>query len=939
MTLHEAIEKVLEESERPLTAKAIATIINSNGYYTRGDSVPIESKQILSRVKNYNNIFEQINGQIILVEDFNWMNLLTGYWYIVNTVTGIYSPSDLQFIVAVLFFYKRFQDTSQQPGRRYPTASAERDISRIDRLFNLNHMWIQQRDELEEYGIAPEGIFRECEQLLSHLDDHKKKEIIDVISKIDTRRFDDKAFGNVFEYFLTLNSTGSSESALSPTPYSLRELMVNILAPESGKSLYDPVAGTGGLLIQAVQHAGDVYIDTKGTEINRRIAQFGNMNLIMHGIYNVKIDTGDCFGAINEDRRFDYIIADLPANGFTNSYEHAMVYDSYNLEPPKSGKSFGSLVLLVLSKLNRTGKAVITVSDGFLVKKGKEKQIRDLLIDEDVIESIISLPHGTLRPSTDAKASLLVLNKNKHPSLNYKIRFITAQAADQDSKSVYLNNEEIISSYKIGGNLSKDMHIITKADLREDSNLSAEGYDEQYILANLMLREGSGQLLSDLVTILPGIQPEKEDVDIMGDVPLVKIENLSRDILDTDLTTNIATKVYLTNKTQRALVNQKCILIARIGDNLKATIFNPGPEVSRIIIHSGVYALKPIDKKDSISIEYLYYQLYTSFVLEQVRKRKLGAVMPYVSIAGLKQIVIPFVDTPLQKSFIDSQKANLISEETNRLNERLRALGSKEEVRQSESDIVKTLTHQLRPTFMAVNSLANRVERTVERAGLMDFKEHENQPQDGMFDPEIAEHTQKPDNYSLKELLDKLLTDSEHISNILTTVDKVMNFRLLSSDLHRVDILAVIQNYKQLKEIEIAGRYNFVIKGDHATVSLNEPAFKELLDQLLINAEQHGFKEGIAGKQYRVQFTVRYVKHREIVVIEYTNNGAPYILQQRDFTAAFEKGRHSKGSGIGGNYIYRIVDAHGGKINVTENNSKGFSLIIELPIKTNHDNE
>ncbi len=203
------------------------------------------------------------------------------------------------------------------------------------------------------------------------------------------------------------------KSSANHTPYSLQELMVNILNPLPGKSIYDPVAGIGGLLIEAIHHSQDDVSKAEGTEINKRIAQLGNMNLIMHGVKNATIDAKDCFEEINSDKQYDFIIADLPANGIINSVEHAMLYNHYHLEPPKSGRSFGSLVLLVLSKMKPDGKAVITVLDGFLVRKGKEKEIRELLIMQDIIEGVISLPYGTLRPYTDAKASLLVLNRKK----------------------------------------------------------------------------------------------------------------------------------------------------------------------------------------------------------------------------------------------------------------------------------------------------------------------------------------------------------------------------------------------------------------------------------------------------------------------------------------------------------------------------------------------
>ncbi|MBC6112780.1 N-6 DNA methylase [Pedobacter fastidiosus] len=930
MTLHEAIETVLRENKRPLTTKAIASLINTQGYYQRNDSQPVEPRQVLARVRNYPSTFEQINDQIILVEDQIWKNLLFNYSYLVNTLRGVHSATDVQFILAVLLFFKRHSDIENQ-NIDQNHSSWDNVLANQEMLLPDGRELIDALNSFDRRYLSLEGVFKECGRFLSQLDYRRKTEISIAINKIDTRDLDERAFGDAFEYFLSITAKGNVNADFAPTPFSLRELMINVLEPESGRSLFDPVAGTGGLLIQANYYSQGIGMVTSGTEINMRVAQLGNMNLILHGIQDAVIRSGDCFQEVDNSITYDYIVADLPSSGVINSFEHELLFNKYLLAPPRSGRNFGSLVLLILSKLKDTGKAVITVSEGFLMKKGKEKEIRDILIDQDVIESVISLPYGTLRPYTDAKASLLVLNKNKEAEYRNRIRFITANVADHDSKTVYLNNDDIIAAYKSDAIFAKDSQILDISELRQDNNLSAEGYDEQYILANLMIKEGSGKLLSELVSIRGGIQPQKTDIDPTGDFPLIKIENLSRDILETDLSDNISSKVYFTQKYARALISEKCLLVARIGENLKATIFVPNEKNKSILIHTGIYALLPLDKKDSVDLEYLYYQLYSSFVVEQVKKRKLGAVMPYVSIASLKQIVIPYVDRQTQKSFIESQKANLISEEKNRANAVLKSLGSKDELRQSELEIIKTLTHQLRPTFMGINSISSRIMRVIEKEKLQDRMEFNDEDQQIEVDPEIAVFTQKPENFPLGKLVKKLMADSEHLSDILGTVEKVMNFKLSGEDLTEIDLLNLLKEYKNEKKIAINHKYEIIVKGEDAVALINKPAFKELLDQLLQNAEDHGFTDFNSNKKYRVQFIVRHNRNRDVISIEYSNNGAPYELQQKDFITAFDKGRHSKGSGIGGNYINRIVEAHGGQILVVENNTKGFSLIIELP--------
>jgi signal transduction histidine kinase len=390
------------------------------------------------------------------------------------------------------------------------------------------------------------------------------------------------------------------------------------------------------------------------------------------------------------------------------------------------------------------------------------------------------------------------------------------------------------------------------------------------------------------------------------------------------------------NRYARAIVSQECVLIARIGDNLKPTIYKPNKDLPQIFLHSNVYALIP-KKGGEINIEYLYYQLHSAFIQEQIGKRRLGAVMPYVSISGLKQIVVPYTKIGAQIDFVDLQKANLIAEERNRTEERIKALGYKEKTKQAESDILKTLTHQLRPTFLGLNNVTNRIDRIVQREHLGNLKEYQEADVKKISDPEIAAFIAKPDNFTIRQLLDKLASESRHISDILTNVDKVMNFKLSAEDFKEVDVLEFIQNYKREKEIDNSLQNMITVEGEPTIVLINEASFRELLDQLFLNAEKHAFQEENVQKIKKIQFVIKYDRQREVAAIEYSNNGAPYELTQKDFITAFEKGNKSKGSGIGGNYINRIVEAHKGILSVAENYKKGFLLTIELPTANIHE--
>lgn len=926
MTLQEAIENVLRQNNRPMRAKEIALAINQNRYYRGATNETIQVDLIYNRVRNHPSTFQNINGHIILVNNKTWKNIITSYEYLVNELKGIFIQADIQFIIAVLFFYKRLVDINQRPGRRYPLEFDRNLNGSINILLDGGKSLIEGFKTIENYYISPKGVFDECARLLAKLDERKIQELWSIIKQIQTDEIEDREFGAIYEYLITHASLTNNKPTIHHTPYSLRQLMVQLLAVKDGGSVYDPVAGAGGLLIESSLDADD-NLDAYGSEINRRIAQLGKMNVSMHGFNNIHIEAEDCFSQIYNDKQHDYIIADLPANGIINSTEYFAIYNQHKLLPPKSGKSFGALVLFALAKLKPNGRAVLTLSDGFLKKKGKEQEIRELLIEKDVIETIVSLPYGSLRPYTDAKASIIVLNKNKPTHLKNYIYFITGKISDQTPKSVILNTDEILRLYATKKPHEKNAHMVHMEDLKPNADLLAESYDTQFLLANKMLKEGKAKFLSDLVQIKLGVSPEKSSIHKDGAIPLIKVEKLSKDILDLNLNIQDCDGVNDVGRYDRNLISDECILVARIGDSLKATVFRPSDTISKILPHNNVYALIP-NKHLDVSIEYLYYQLHSTFVQEQIKKRKLGAVMPYISILGLKEIVIPFMSIEAQVEFVESQKANLIAEERNRVEERIKSLGYKEETKQAEADVIKTLTHQLRPKLTILNSIANRIDRIVKRENIGNT--HEGSNSENYSDPELDGLLVPAENYTLSQLLTKLQDETEHLSEIITSVDKVMNFNLLDEDLKEVDVLLFLKDYVKQKEMEDSFDYEINIKGDTVVVLIHEPSFKDLLDQLLLNAENHAFKERKDSKQ--INFLIKHIKTRDIVSIEYSNNGKPFNLTQKDFITAFEKGQGSNGSGIGGNYISRIIDAHKGKLIIEEKNNKGFSLTIELPI-------
>lgn len=910
MTLHEAIQTVLKENNRPMWAKDIADAINQKGYYSRSDREPLQASQIYARIRKYPLLLENINGLITLAENPHWKTISEGYLYLKENLRGVFSNDDIQYIIAVLFFYKRLLDINDRPGRKYPI-----DFLRDYALDIHADRWAEELQKIEQFYIAPKGVFDEISALLQGIGHFKGRSILSIISRIDTTAFDDLSFGNIYEYFLYQNARELSGYDHS-TPETVRTLLPELLQVKDIGIVYDPVAAVGGLLSKV--YSLHKKISLQGSEITKRIAQLGNMNLMMYGYdHNDTIDDKDCFNELNSDKKFDFIIGDLPINGITNSYETRMLYDQFGLQMSKSEKGFGPLVLFSYYKLSYEGKAVITVSESFLTKSGKEKEIRRILLNNDVVETVISLPKGTYRPYTEAKSSILILNKHKPAYLKEKIKFIKANAILEDKKSLLLDIDQVLKEYQeeIPGN--KPIPIISIRDIKDDLNLSAEIYDTQFFLGEQMLKEGTAKYLKDVVDIKSGVLPAKEESPAEGGLPVIKVENLSKDILDINLDVQaVASKAYGSYSNARAIIRQKCVLIAKIGDSLKPTIFIPTPEYPEILLHTNILALIP--KDETLNLEYLYYSLYSPFVIEQLEStaKKKGALISFFNKKDIEDIIIPLESLANQASFVQTQKASLIATENRRLEEKKRMLGYEEESREAEINIVRTITHQLKHNLTGIDALIRKIAAVVHKNDIGATTEY------NVDDPILLnqEGFEPPENNTLQQTVDKALKKSTLLNQILTDVKKAIHLEMKFSDENLFALFNDLKN--EFKDISID------VKGDRSLMlRISKSHMEDLLDTLINNAIQHG---GLSKEKLRISFSIK--KEPAAIKIEYRNNGKPIGISEKDFKSIATKSQHSTGTGVGGYYINKIIEAHSGSLKVDTDVNSGVQMTIELPL-------
>lgn len=251
--------------------------------------------------------------------------------------------------------------------------------------------------------------------------------------------------GAAYEYLIKFfaDSAGKKGGEFY-TPAEVVRLLVQITKPEAGNEIYDPTAGSGGFLIQAHQYVEEQGQDPNDLALfcqdsNGTVWSICNMNMILHNITRFTIENGDTL----EDpmildkgqvRKFDRVLANPP---FSQNYSRANIKFPSRFREwcPESGKKADLMfVQHMLASLKSRGHMATIMPHGVLFRGGKEKLIREIFINDDVIEAIISLPPG-LFYGTGIPACVIVCNKNKPDEMKDKVLFINADREYAEGKA------------------------------------------------------------------------------------------------------------------------------------------------------------------------------------------------------------------------------------------------------------------------------------------------------------------------------------------------------------------------------------------------------------------------------------------------------------------------------------------------------------------------
>lgn len=321
--------------------------------------------------------------------------------------------------------------------------------------------------------------------------------VIKGVESLDFGNFEDNEidlFGDAYEFLISNYAANAGKSGGEFfTPQNVSNLIARLATygKTTVNKIYDPACGSGSLLLQAKKLFGEYFSEEGffGQEINHTTYNLARMNMFLHNINYVKFDIalGDTLlhPQYGDQKPFDAIVSNPPYSvNWVGSDDPTLINDDRfapaGVLAPKSKADF-AFVLHSLNYLSARGRAAIICFPGIFYRGGAEQKIRKYLVDNNFVESVISLPPN-LFYGTSIAVNILVLSKHKTEP---KTQFIDASGEDffkKETNNNVLLPEHIDRIVEIFGNKEEVQYMATSIDnvqiAENDYNLSVSSYVE-----------------------------------------------------------------------------------------------------------------------------------------------------------------------------------------------------------------------------------------------------------------------------------------------------------------------------------------------------------------------------------------------------------------------------------------------------------------------------
>ncbi|MFE7000263.1 N-6 DNA methylase [Streptomyces griseus] len=411
-------------------------------------------------------------------------------WDAANALRGPVDPADFKTYVFPMLFWKWVSDTwAQEHDTAFDRYGDELD-DEIEAEFHRFELpegtrWSEVTEKVTNLGAEIAKTFQRIEKAnprslagvfgdaswgnQERIPESALLGLIRAFNKItlDPSTVSHDLLGAGYEYLLKNFADESGKKAGEFfTPREVVNLLVGILQPEPGESVYDPACGSGGMLVATINQLRESGKDHRtlrayGQEINLTTASIARMNLFLHEIEDFDIKRGDTLrapafkatsGAL---RQFDTVIANPPFS-LTNWGADRWPSDPRAIcgVPPAKNGDYAFVQHMVSSMKPGSGRVGVVMPHGVLFRGGAEANIRQGLIEKDLLEAVVGLP-SNLFYSTPIPACLLIFRHQKPVERKEHVLFIDGSTRFVKGKKQNRMSEgdvsALIKAYQTGG--------------------------------------------------------------------------------------------------------------------------------------------------------------------------------------------------------------------------------------------------------------------------------------------------------------------------------------------------------------------------------------------------------------------------------------------------------------------------------------------------------